>query len=64
MQCEGWRRYGGIMTFGPVKWEQCKENATAMLKVDQEKVEDLPACPICWKEVIENKITILGVTPL
>lgn len=34
-QCEGWRRRGGMMTFGPVKWSQCSNDAlnTKAIKV-------------------------------
>lgn len=64
-RCEGWRRYGGALSFGPPKWEQCKETGIVMLTVKQDgKTEALPACAICWKEVIQNKIEILESKPL
>lgn len=52
IQCEGWRRYGGAFTFGPVKWEQCRENATVMVTIKQgaEDVKTLPACDHCLRE--------------
>lgn len=64
MRCEGWRRYGGAFTLGPVKWEQCKEDAIVMLKVKQEKTEELPACLHCWNEGKEKGITILSAEPI
>jgi hypothetical protein len=64
-RCEGYRRYGGVFTFGPVRWEQCNENATVMLTVVQDgKKETLPACPTCWNECIENKMKIIAATPI
>lgn len=65
IRCEGWRRNGGIFTFGPVTWEQCKENGVVMLTVNQDgKTQKLPACKDCWKEVIEKKIEIVHVEPI
>ena len=64
-RCEGWRRHGGVFTLGPVVWEQCKNDATVMIKVEQDgKVETLPACPICWNEAIDTGIKILDVVPI
>jgi hypothetical protein len=55
MQCEGYRRTGGAFTIGPVKWEQCPEDAVVILTVEQEgKTQDFPACLKCWKETLEN----------
>lgn len=65
IRCAGYRRYGGAFTLGPVRWEQCKENATVMLKIEQDgKVDDLPGCQECWKEAQEKRLRILEVTPL
>lgn len=64
-RCEGWRRHGGAFTLGPVRWEQCTEQGTVLLTVRQAgKVQTLPACRTCWKEVEENKIEILKVKPI
>lgn len=64
-QCQGWRRYGGAFTFGPVKWEQCKDMPTVMLKVKQGgKTEEMLACPACWQESIANQLEIVGATPI
>lgn len=65
-RCEGFRRYGGAFTLGPVKWEQCKNDATVMLKLaqDNEPAKDFPACNECWQEALENKITILKSSPI
>lgn len=65
MRCEGYRRYGGAFTFGPVRWEQCHREGIVMIKfvIDgQEKT--LPACMECWKECIEGKLKILEVIPM
>ncbi len=64
MRCEGWRRYGGAFTFGPVKWAQCDNNAIVVLRVEQEKIEELPACAECWQEALDNKMEILEVKPI
>ena len=65
MRCEGYRRNGGMMTFGPVKWEQCKNDATVIITVVQDgEKQTLPGCGECWQEAIDNKITILSVEPL
>lgn len=50
-RCEGYRRYGGAFTFGPVRWERCKEDAVVLLTMTQEgKESKLPSCLRCWKE--------------
>lgn len=65
IRCEGWRRYGGAFTLGPVHWEQCKEKAVVMIKVKQEgKVDLLPACMTCWHEAIRRGIKILEARPI
>jgi hypothetical protein len=65
MRCEGWRRTGGAFTFGPVKWEQCTEDAIVNLVVTQkDKQETLPACKTCWQECIDNKIEINEAKPI
>lgn len=64
MRCEGWRRNGGAFTFGPVKWSQCENNATVILEVVQEEVEQLPACMVCWQEAIEKGIKINHAKPI
>lgn len=65
VRCEGWRRYGGAFTLGPVTWQQCKENATVMLKCEQDgKVQTLPGCAACWSEALEKGIKVLQATPI
>jgi len=68
MRCEGYIRYGGAFTLGPVKWIQCKNEAVVSIKFKGGKsdpVKVLPACMDCWKECIESKdIEILEVKPL
>jgi hypothetical protein len=64
VRCEGWRRYGGAFTLGPVRWEQCSNEAIVMLTVKQEKVENLPACKACWQEAIDKKIEIVKAEPI
>jgi len=64
-QCEGWRRYGGAFSFGPVKWVQCENEATVLLTVVQKGTEaEMPACSTCWQEAIDNKIEIKEAKPL
>jgi len=65
MRCEGWRRNGGAFTFGPVKWEQCKNDAIVLLTVEQDgTVEELPACSACWQECLDNGIQINSSRPI
>ena len=67
MRCEGYRRYGGAFTFGPVIWRQCENEAMVMLEVKQkeEGVYKGPACGECWQEAIGNdKIEIISVEPI
>jgi hypothetical protein len=64
MRCEGWRRYGGMFTFGKPVWEQCKNDAIVILEVKQEQIEKMPSCMDCWKEAIDRKIEILSASPL
>lgn len=63
-RCEGWRRYGGAFTLGPVRWEQCKNDATVTLTVEQETTERMPACMECWREAQERGIKIHASEPL
>lgn len=64
-RCEGWRRYGGVFTFGPVKWVQCKERGIVSLTVKQDgKTQTLPSCKTCWNEAIEKGIKITKATPI
>jgi hypothetical protein len=65
MRCQGYRKYGSFMTFGPRSWEQCENEAIAMLEVKQEgAVESLPGCAICWQDAIDTHIEILNVHPI
>lgn len=64
-QCEGWRRYGGIFTLGPVKWKRCESVGVVLLKVRQTGVvKRVPACQECWNECIKNGIEIIEATPI
>lgn len=64
MRCEGWRRYGGVFTLGPVTWKQCDNEATVILEVVQDgKTELLPGCAICWQEAIDAGIQINSTRP-
>lgn len=65
-QCAGERRYGGIMTLGPVKWEKCKNKPVVIVTIEHAKndKENIPICMDCWKEGIENKLKILKVEPI
>lgn len=65
VQCEGWRRRGGMMTLGPVKWSQCENDAIVIVEVVQDgKTTTTPACMICWQEGIERNVQINKVTPI
>ena len=62
-ECGGERRYGGVFTFGPVKWEKCKNKPIVIIQIQHKnkQTENIPACLECWKECIENKLKILKV---
>lgn len=65
MKCEGYRRYGGAFTLGPVKWVQCTNDAIVNITfVQDEKELTLPGCMECWQECIENKLNIKSVVPI
>jgi hypothetical protein len=66
MRCEGYRRYGGVFTLGTPHWEQCGNDASVLLTVEQDgKVsEDLPMCDVCWEEGRQAKINIIEAKPL
>lgn len=65
IQCEGYRRYGGAFTLGPVRWAQCKEKAIVMLEVLQDgEVLKQPSCKKCWEESIEYGIKITNAEPI
>lgn len=64
-RCEGRRRYGGAFTLGPVRWEQCKEDATVTLKCeDCGTVDTLPFCQVCWDEGLRCGIKIIEAKPI
>ena len=63
MRCQGYRRYGGAFSLGPVVWRQCKEDAVATLTVVQDGKEELfPACVVCWAECVNTGIQIKAAT--
>jgi len=61
-QCEGFRRYGGALSFGPPQWLRCAETGTVLLGIDGRT--PIPACHECWQECIENGMNIDTVTPI
>jgi len=64
MRCEGWRRYGGVFTFGPVQWKQCENDAVVTLTVHQEgQTKSFPVCMKCWREAISAGIKIESAVP-
>ena len=66
-QCEGWRRKGGMFTFGPVHWRQCENEAKFILTVKQDgkKQKPMPACTVCLKECEATKgIDVLKAEPI
>ena len=64
-QCEGWKRRGGVFTFGPVQWTQCPNDAIVRLTVKQKEGNSIqPACLDCWNEGKEFGIEILYAEPI
>ena len=64
-RCEGWRRYGGVFTLGPVTWKQCEAQGIVMLKFkDGKKVKKLPACKECWAECLTTGVVIIEARPI
>ncbi len=65
-RCEGFRRYGGAFSMGPVRWEQCHDAATVMLEVKQgDNTQILPACQVCWEEARDTKgIIVIDARPI
>ena len=65
MRCEGYRRHGGAFTLGPVRWEQCKNEATVNLDIKQDGDRGvMPACHECWLEAVEKSVIIYYATPI
>lgn len=64
--CEGYRRYGGAFSFGPVKWVACEEKAIVRILVVQDGVEKgYNGCLQCWNECIASKaITVIRAIPI
>ena len=64
MNCAGQRRYGGIMTLGPVRWEACEDTPTVLLTIEGQN-ESQPACPTCWQECLDtDDINVLNSVPI
>lgn len=64
-RCEGWRRYGGVFSLGPVTWVQCQSEGDVLLTIRENGVErTLPACKTCWQECIDTHIDIIRVVPI
>ncbi len=64
-RCEGWRRYGGAFTLGPVRWEQCPNEAVVLLEIRQKGVHMAePACMECWKEAMQTGIEVVKAIPI
>ncbi len=67
LQCQGFRRYGGAFTLGPVNWVQCTNIAVVNLTFTQsdEPETTLPACMTCWEEALVNEqIQIIRAAPI
>lgn len=64
MRCEGFRRKGGAFALGPVRWQQCENEAVALLKVRQEVIAEYPSCLICWNEAKALDVEILSANPI
>ncbi len=65
-RCEGFRRYGGAFSLGPVTWEQCRETATVMLTIREKKHRGtFPACQTCWNEALSTAgIVVTDAKPI
>ena len=64
-RCEGYRRYGGAFTLGPVRWQQCRKQAIVRITVVQEEGEGtFPACMTCWNEAKARNVEIKNVEPI
>lgn len=59
-----YRRYGGAFSLGLGRWEQCRNKAVVMLKVEQEQVKTMPACRTCWNEAKAHGLKILSAEPI
>lgn len=66
MKCEGWVRHGGAFTFGPVKWDQCKNEATVKIHFQYDgDIDTLPGCIECWRRCIDAEdIKVISVWPI
>ena len=65
IQCEGYVKRGNFMTFGPVRWIQCKNDAIVTVTVVQEgKTETFPACKECWARCKSFGIELIEVMPI
>ena len=65
-QCEGFRRYRGAFSLGPVQWQQCSEIATVILTLKQDgQKQELPACAECWEEACRTpSIKVISAKPI
>lgn len=65
IRCEGFTRNGGIMTFGPVEWNQCENDAQVMITAVQGNEKGTyPMCLECWQRGIDYNIEISEVVPI
>lgn len=47
---------------GPVKWEQCKEQAEFLIRVKQDgSTKEFPCCKTCWREAEDMKLDVKNV---
>jgi hypothetical protein len=61
-RCEGYRKYGSFMTLGPREWEQCKNPAVMLVRVDQRFVDqrevvvnkNVRCCAECYQEFLKR----------
>jgi hypothetical protein len=65
IRCEGWRRYGGAFTFGPITWKQCTNQGIVELKFVQDgETKTLPSCKQCWDECLRSGIAVIKAKPI
>ena len=59
-QCDGWRRYGGAFSLGPIIWKQCPNEAIVELEIVQDnKKSKMAACNSCWEEALDTPSIII-----
>lgn len=53
-RCEIFRRYGGAFSLGPVRWEQCPNEATVQGVDPKFPDATVPVCSECVPETVKS----------